>query len=612
MREGEQFLHKKYSDLHTSKPVEHEQERRKIVGQEISHKPAEKIASFLDVLEKTHGHHEDPRVLERIKNYYHKKYVIKPEEIPESYFELQKRLARERGHGDIDITPEMREQLTDVIVSDQKSTLDNWVDYLSSSDAAYPMWAKYWSFRSMLKLSAYDKEKKAFGIRDKGTTAPFPDLDREALAFVVDTIVKKAKKENISATENDPEFQNIVQGENFAKLYAYAIEKVTPAEKSDLKNTEGVWIKYDKDSDHMPLVKSLGGKGTGWCTAGEETAKTQLQGGDFYVYYSYDKQGSPTIPRAAIRMERDSIGEVRGIAHEQNLDPFIGPIVKNKLQEFPDGKKYEKKENDMRLLTEIDKKQTLGLSLTKQDLEFIYEINQKIEGFGYKRDPRIAEILSRRNLEEDILIVFECTPDQIAHTPDEINENTKAYVGKIETGIFQLTQKYGIEHIYTKFPEGKIQKYDIKIGGKTKDQLKQELENRKDVWFGDWAKDIMDKPDFEKSLSSEISEQNLVRLTVAEMGFLNGATTEEIYKRADELGLDLCPAEVGPQLRLQSDIKEYTLIGMKQIVGSSGYPRVFDLGSGDARLGLGADGARPGYGWGGDGHWVFSIRKLAA
>jgi hypothetical protein len=41
----------------------------------------------------------------------------------------------------------------------------------------------------------YDKEKHKFNNRDKGTVAPFADLDREALAYVIDVIVKKVKDE---------------------------------------------------------------------------------------------------------------------------------------------------------------------------------------------------------------------------------------------------------------------------------------------------------------------------------------------------------------------------------------------------------------------------------
>lgn len=82
---GEQFLHRRDSKLHTTKPVEHEQARRKIVSEPVSQRPADKIASWLGVIEKTHlGHKDDPRVIERIKDYYHRQHVIKPENIPQS------------------------------------------------------------------------------------------------------------------------------------------------------------------------------------------------------------------------------------------------------------------------------------------------------------------------------------------------------------------------------------------------------------------------------------------------------------------------------------------------------------------------------------------------
>ncbi|MDD4995537.1 MAG: hypothetical protein PHW53_03690, partial [Patescibacteria group bacterium] len=420
MERGEQFLHQKFSELHTTEPVEREQERKKRKGEEVSVKPAEKIADFLEVIKKTHGHHEDPRVLERIKKGYHKEYVIAPEDVPESYFELQKRLAREQGHGDIEITDEMKEQLTEVIIADQESTLDNWVDYLSSPDAdAYPMWVRYWAFRSMLRLSSYDKEKKAFAKRRKDTVAPFPDLNREALAYVVDAIDKKIQKQDISGAADNPELQALLKGENFGKLYAYAIEKVTPDDKNEFLKTVGEWVRYEQGSDHMPLVQSLQGHGTGWCTAGESTAQDQLQGGDFYVYYSYDKSGKPTIPRVAIRMQENNIAEVRGVAPDQNLDPYIGEVVDKKLKEFPDGEEYKKKTSDMKRLTEIEKRHKDGKELGKDDLGFLYEFKSNIEGFGYERDPRIDEILENRDKKADISLLTGYVKEQISVNNEE-------------------------------------------------------------------------------------------------------------------------------------------------------------------------------------------------
>ncbi|MBU0649126.1 hypothetical protein KJ969_03465 [Patescibacteria group bacterium] len=141
---GEQFLHQREPQLHISKPVEWEKGEKKTRGEKVTQKPAEKIADWLKVIEKTHmGHRDDPRVLERIKKQYHKEHVIKPEDIPQSYYENQRRLAREQGHGDIEITHEMKDQLSEVIISDQESTLDNWVDYLSSEDSdSFPTWSK--------------------------------------------------------------------------------------------------------------------------------------------------------------------------------------------------------------------------------------------------------------------------------------------------------------------------------------------------------------------------------------------------------------------------------------------------------------------------------------
>ncbi|MBU2542495.1 hypothetical protein KJ785_02975, partial [Patescibacteria group bacterium] len=425
-RSGEQFLHQKDSKLHTSPAVEGEMNRQKKRGEQVSQKPADKLAGWMSVLERTHlGHRDDPRVLERIKKAYHKDLVIKPENIPESYYENQQRLAREQGHGDIEITDEMRRQHEEVIIADQKSTLDNWLKYFTCPDSdVYPMWTKYWAFAGMTKLSTFDKEKHTFGKRRKDTVAPFPDLNREALAYVVDAVIKKVNKENIPADADNLEFQKLVQGANFGKLYAWAIEKVTPTEENELVNTKGEWIKRNQGSDHMPLVESLQGHGTGWCTAGESTAKSQLGSGDFYTYYSYDKTGKPTIPRIAIRMEGNKIAEVRGIASDQNMDPHIAQsgVLEEKLAEFgTEGEKYQKKSADMKRLTEIEKriKSDKDGELTKDDLKFLYEFDSKIEGFGYQKDPRIAELLDGRDVKDDISNVAGCSRDQISLTKEE-------------------------------------------------------------------------------------------------------------------------------------------------------------------------------------------------
>ena len=466
-KEGGEFLHNKYPTLHTEAPVEYTQERYRFEGRDTSQNPSSKINDWLEVIERTHtSHRNNPEVMDRIRGYYHDKYVIKEENIPQSYWNSLANFAIKEGRGrDLEISgvrkeivkdnngkeitnylfPEdLKKEHSESLIDDQKTTLNNWINYLTSADSdIYPTWAKYWAFNGMVKLSQYDKEKKVFGKRDKNTVAPFADLNREALAYVVDAVVKVARKENIPDQENNPEFKELLQGTNFGKLYSYAIEKVTPTEQNKLKETRGEWIKYKRGSDHMSLVNSIQGYGTGWCTAGESVAQKQLSGGDFYVYYSLDDTGKPTIPRVAIRMTDNKIAEVRGIAQSQNLDPYINEIVDKKLEEFPDGQNYKKRLEDMKLLTLINEKVAKGESLNREDLRFLYEIDSKIEGFGYNRDPRIENILSGRDVKSDIASVLGCRRDEVSVTKKEaLKEGIKYHYGHLD--LSDLTSAEGL------------------------------------------------------------------------------------------------------------------------------------------------------------------------
>lgn len=65
----------------------------------------------------------------------------------------------------------------------------------------------------------------------------------------------------------------------------------------------------------------------------------------------------------------------------------------------------------MKHVTKIENKIKEKQELTAGDLIFLYEIDSPIEGFGYEKYPRIQELRSQRNPEEDMPVVFGCTPD---------------------------------------------------------------------------------------------------------------------------------------------------------------------------------------------------------
>jgi hypothetical protein len=154
----------------------------------------------------------------------------------------------------------------------------------------------------------------------------------------------------------------------------------------------------------------------------------------------------------------------------------------------------------------------------------------------------------------------------------------------------------------------------VKLGTglKTALDFRQALKNA-DCKIGNWGNDILGKPPFEQSVADKETEVELVNVSVAELGFKDGATRADIYKRAQELGLDICPAEVGPQLRLQYTDQpkgEVVLIAMEPITDSGSSPNVFEVRrNDDGEQCLYADYGRPVRFWNGSSRWVFIRRK---
>ncbi len=125
-----------------------------------------------------------------------------------------------------------------------------------------------------------------------------------------------------------------------------------------------------------------------------------------------------------------------------------------------------------------------------------------------------------------------------------------------------------------------------------------------DYRIGDYAGQILNKTE----VSQTEVELDLVVVTVGELGFKNGARRDVLYAKALEIGLQLCPAEVGPALRLlykDQPRGEWLHIGMESITGSDGRPGVFEVGHVDGDRWLDSVYGGAGHVWDADYRWVF-------
>lgn len=546
-------------------------------------------------------------------------------------FESKKEILRRRGM-DADLeqysdrpTPEDYEKYRQQIYGkkfEQKKTLSKWIEYFGSEEANhYPTWFKYLALRSLRKMGKRDRDTETYSKRSADTLQPFPDLSREALAKTLDAMTRQSnlgqtldleKQDEYTDEELDAqaEIDLLADKGDFARLYAHFQGEIERARRERSEDTAGEWRHFPKGSDASVLCKTLEGKGTEWCTAGLDVAESQLSNGEFYIYYTYDEDQQPTVPRVAIFLVNGEISEVRGVyGKDQDLElPFID-IARGKYQEFIGSERYEKADHDMKFLSKIEDKVKAGEELNKDDLTFLYEIDSTIEGFGNGADPRVAELRATRNPKEDAPIVFDCAPQDIAWSPQEVGPNTKAYVGEWNINIFQKIKIFPqIKHLYEPFLDKKIfmQSLETDSSINSAETAEKALQEEND-YLTPWGKDILGKTEF----SQESQEYDLVRFTVGELGFLNGATTDEIYHRAQELGLELCPAEVGPHLRLQYRGKECMPIAMEQIVDRDGVPSVFSLDTNGDQLDLSGDRANPSNRWNNNDSFIFRFRKVS-
>ena len=88
----------------------------------------------------------------------------------------------------------------------------------------------------------------------------------------------------------------------------------------------------------------------------------------------------------------------------------------------------------------------------------------------------------------------------------------------------------------------------VHVGGLTKSELIRELK-RNSIAMNAHAERLFADDRF--TTAGTRYSVTTVELSVRNLGFPRGATSAEIYQRAGELGLGLCPLALGPHLRLQ-------------------------------------------------------------
>jgi hypothetical protein len=383
-------------------------------GEAILNQPANKIAEYLGFLADPEYVNDglltgDADSIER----QIESHVIASGDVPENFFALQRRKNLEEGRGDDAITAWERKRLIKAAQTVQRAGLKQWADHLEAKELAYPDWFKYLAFAEITKFVDDPHRQGEFMKRSHGTTAPCPELNRDAVAYVYRALNKsRVLHEPFNGGFHNGQLQKLLQSkDHFNKLYAVALSEVIPL----AAEVEGSWITFEQSpdpADGQRMAQALQGQAIRWCNANPDTASRHLLGGDFYAFFSRDKHGEDSVLRIGVRMAEGVVAEVRGVGKDQELEVDMAATAAKRLHDLAGGEAYVHRAEDMTRLTAIDKKLTFNpdAKLTDKELRFLYEMDEDIEGFGNDlgdelRDPRINDIRAQRQGQDSLEIV---------------------------------------------------------------------------------------------------------------------------------------------------------------------------------------------------------------
>ncbi len=224
--------------------------------------------------------------------------------------------------------------------------------------------------------------------------------------------------------------------------------------------------------------------------------------------------------------------------------------------------------DDLEIKLEDDKDQPLS----ERELRYIYGLGNRYDydqhGGSYeppegdRKKANEFRALRENKRKEDLSVIYGYKEEEVALSPDEINDDTKLYGGLLEKGIFDRFADIGhTVKIFEGRRRGEVSFEKISIGGKSKEKLLKELKDKGvkiiQTDQNGVEHNIIDKESFKVTENSE--EIVLVRLVESFDGNIldlekrdrsGEGSLEEMLGKAEALGLEPCPDDAALYYRL--------------------------------------------------------------
>jgi hypothetical protein len=338
----------------------------------------------------------------------------------------------------IKIDPELSDEFG--LRTDIEDSFERWFNFFSTK-SSISISLRYYIFRQMIEHTEYNQAKGYYEKRAADTRGSLPDYDEHAVSLLAQTITNAftKKKEEMSPAE-----KVFFEERKFGKLYGECINTVYD-ERCSREVTEGEWVEFD-ENDIQKLTESLQGQRVSWCVKNTGSAKSYLsdQNKKVFVYYSNDNDGAPTVPRIIFSInEERRIHEIEGVLGYKSIESSLLSVLEKVIEQM-----RIKKDSSLRLCVQrlrnvhsfvnrSRKREVFG----KIEIEMLHDLDER-RYFGNLLHPEVKTLLSQRDKRSDMAKLFECAPEEVSLSKEEVfEEGKKVHVGDVEFSPEEVCEK---------------------------------------------------------------------------------------------------------------------------------------------------------------------------
>ena len=207
----------------------------------------------------------------------------------------------------------------------------------------------------------------------------------------------------------------------------------------------GEWISFRKGSQPVEVFQKIRNNNVWQLTV--KDLFDILVSHDIYIYFVNEE------PKLMIYLyDGKRVNGVFGYGENNSIEEDYLEELKKQLTKFKCQHNEIGKVNNLVKLYAIKHKKDENEELTKDELEFLYQVKIPVKGFNNEVEDMLEEILDTRDRNEDLSELLNVSSDNITDDIDELNEDTECFIGNLtldEDNIGLVSNlKYVIGYIY--------------------------------------------------------------------------------------------------------------------------------------------------------------------